>query len=213
MITIGTIVRWEALLNKSFSDLNLADTRELTALYYAGIQDRTTTFEVYAEAIQETEPGKKELRKFAHEICAEANYIKQFTPDSGASPEKSDGESVRVTDTVGELILKGVDAEWLMNRCGVETLLMLNEQNLREEKKRAEAKRLEWYVLMQPYIDRKVCQNMQAFFPLPWDEESKRVHTITDLDLNLANSMLSGAQKWGNETKIEDNADDGDKRL
>lgn len=174
--------------------MDSANERDIVALYYAAKGDRTKTLDTYIDAIINTAPGRKELQKFVKDFRVDVDYIRQFMPDSGKAEEDS-GDPVRVADSAADLIMKGVEADWLLNRCGIEMLLMLNNMNLREEKKRAEAKRLEWYVLMQPYIDRKVCQNIQAFFPLPWDEESKRAHTITDLDLNLANSMLAEPKK------------------
>lgn len=194
MLTIGAIIRWESLVNRAFSELDSANERDIVALYYAAKGDRTKTLDTYIDALLNTKPGRKELQKFVTDFRVDADYIRQFMPDSGKAEENT-GDPVRVADSAADLIMKGVEADWLLNRCGIEMLLMLNNMNLREEKKRAEAKRLEWYVLMQPYIDRKVCQNIQAFFPLPWDEESKRAHTITDLDLNLANSMLAEPKK------------------
>lgn len=208
MLNIGTIIRWETLANKAFSELDSTAERDIATLYYARTEDRTRTLDTYLDAVLNTKPGRKELQKFVTEFRMEADYIRQFMPESDKSEGTSD-EPVRVTDSVGELLLKGVDADWLLNRCGLETLLVLNRMNLTDEKKRAEAKRLEWYVLMQPYIDRKVCRDMHAFFPLPWDDESMQAHTITDLDLNLANSMLQEPKNGQKVDKVDENSKKG----
>lgn len=181
-------MRFEALRDKAFSEINSTNEDDIAALYYANVNDRTKSLEAYKDVVLNTKPGKKALQEFIRDFREDSDYIKQFSRNEKI--DENIESPVRVTESVGALMMKGIDVDWLMNKCGLETLLMLNKINQTEEKRLAEAKRMDWYMLLGPYIDRDKCKDIYTFFPLPWDKKGKEQQEFTDLDKNMAKSML-----------------------
>lgn len=187
MITIGTIVKWEGLMHKSFSEYDTKDNKDLAALYYASLENREYTLDVYISAVLETEIGRKELLKFAHDVVINEEYIKQFIWNKKDECSKGDPQSI--TDIVGDLILRGISPDWLL-KCGLEYLVMLSDATVRFEKNRLEEIRTQLYIQMSPYTDRDKVKNVHDFMPFEWDSEQSSISKISDIDLDLANSFL-----------------------
>lgn len=187
MITIGTIVRWEGLTHKPFSQYNVSDNKDLSALYYASQEPREYTLDVYTSAVLDTEVGQTQLLEFARGVVRNEQYIKQFMWNEPKA--HTDEEPQSITDIVGALMFRGINSEWLLN-CGLEYLAMLCDSEAKFEKNRLEEIRTKLYFQLSPYTDRDKVKNVHDFMPFEWDNEQSSISKINDIDLDLANSFL-----------------------
>lgn len=181
-ITIGNIILWERLAERSFSTFDIGSTTDMAMLMYV-IDNPRCGFSTYAKSLEITKD--KQLRDKVRAIGKSIERFLQYRTKS-ASDEDS-GTPAMVGDVVGGIIYTGQSAADILS-LSIDYLPYLVEQYCEHLKRSRERDRDMMYTLLSPYLEKGTTP--YSFMPLPWDDESA-ASAVSDEDIEVANFLFN----------------------
>jgi hypothetical protein len=192
VLKIKDIIKWEILRGKSFNDFNPKETDDVLMIAY--IKEKAVGLVKYTAYRHLYDDGMLDISKKISELNSYLSYVSQFL-DKKRESKQSDQEVITVKDLIGQLVVAGTDASYLLD-LGIEFLPWICSSIEGKAKKDAEDKRYWTMILCSPYIDSKKIKNVHDFLPFPWDKEpAKMTSEVTDEDIEMAHALFHKNKK------------------
>ena len=164
-LTIKSIIRWEQLSSKPFTDIDITSESDIETLLYC-TSDMSVTFDLYKGTFN----SPKVLKKKISDIISYMSVYAQFVPKSDDK-----GENQYIRDIASSLIASGIDAHFVFEELELQDLPIITKAIEERKKEDMESKRLFTYLTILPHIDaEKLPNGAKDLLPFPWDEEIKK---------------------------------------
>lgn len=167
-LTLKNIIRWEQLMNLSFSMVDFNNEKHTAALIYIATE-QPVTFDIFMKTIF-SKGYKQEALSLIKELKRTNQFLPQRESKKGASQEEQ---------TIGKLayslIAKGIDAHYVMNELSIIDLPYLIEALSDKEKQDMESQRLWTYLSILPHIDSSKLKSPKDIMPFPWDIDQEAI--------------------------------------
>lgn len=176
-LTIRTIIRWEQLRGKSFSEMNYEDNDDLTALLYCSVISCNPNTTYTLAEFRHVTSNEKLIREMSQKLSRESLVMAQFreVAENSADIGNSEGSSGRISEIVSTLIVSGLDAGYVMDKMGLCDLPIFIRAYEQQKKEQLENNRLWTYLSILPHVDGKKLPSAVDLYPFPWElEEMKR---------------------------------------
>ena len=165
-INMKSVIRWEQLRKKSFSQMDYTDKDDVDALLYTtticNIAGVMYAFEVFRHTLAN--------EKIAHEMISvlerETAVLSQFQ----TKQETSDLGSTEVGELIATLIMSGLDAHYALEEMELCDLPLYIEAYERKKKEQMESDRLWTYLNILPHVDGKKLPSARDLYSFPWEE-------------------------------------------
>lgn len=172
-LSMRSIIRWEQLHNKTFSELNYNNEDEVIALFY--------TCTLSENGTQSLENFRKNLTKevaatMVHKFEKYTSLITQFqekaqntpTSDNKVSPSKP----TYIKDAVAKLVMNGLDAHFALNEmelCDLQIFLSALEEGTKDK---MELQRHNLFWILRPNLSDKV-RSPKDLYSFSWEGKAK----------------------------------------
>ena len=164
-LTIKSIIRWEQLSSKPFTEIDITSESDIETLLYC-TSDMSVTFDLYKGTFN----SPKVLKKKISDLVSYMSVYAQFVPKSDDK-----GENQYIRDIASSLIASGIDAHFVFDELELQDLPIITKAIEERKKEDMESKRLFTYLTILPHIDaEKLPNGAKDLLPFPWDEEIKK---------------------------------------
>lgn len=191
---IKTIIRWEQLLGKAFSLIDMDNEEEMVALLYCraicekgvrcSLRVYTSTTTNYALFSTQIESLKDEL-----------SIMNQFIASNVGDSNNEDSDNVRISDIVPMLIMAGLNAHYAMNEMELYDIPMYLSAYENKRRELMEDRRLWTYLTILPHIDAsKMTNGAKDLITFPWEDNSQK--EITDEDVAQFERFMKNGVKF-----------------
>lgn len=171
-LTIKTIIRWEQLTGRSFSEIDYSDNKDIISLLYCSVLSCNPGMLYTLDEFRQTTVNEKLMRQMSQTLSRESIVLSQFCKgNSGVTADKNDGESGKITDIISALIMAGLDAGFAMNEMMLCDLPMFVKAYEQKKKEQLENARLWTYLGILPHVDGKKMPSAVDLYPFPWELE------------------------------------------
>lgn len=172
---VKSIIRWEQMRGKSFSQMDYADKEDIESLLYVMYitSDKPGyTFEVFRQVIAD----ERFMSAMSSDLGRIMEIVDQFRKKTTVSDLGStEGSSEYIGNIVSALIMAGLDAGYALNEMELCDLPLYLEAYERKRKEEMESSRMWTYFAMLPHIDaRKMKNGARDLIIFPWEEEEAR---------------------------------------
>lgn len=176
MLTIGAIVRWEALLGKSFFVADYTNEDELLGFVYSLEPAPSVPFSVWRETGFSSSNIDATLSSLTAGLQVWGQYLASGEVVGSAGEGPSDEKVyVTVTDLVGDLIVSGgVSAKWAMEDMTLLELQALGRALERRQRYNLENDRLWTFFGVAPHLAGNKIKGPKDLFPFPWEDDLTR---------------------------------------
>lgn len=183
-LTIKAIIRWEQLRDKSFSEMDYSDPEDVdTMLYTMNVADEATTYDVFRRTLK----NKKLYADMAKQLSRELAVMSQYVKHSG---EKPAGKPERIEKIVAYLVMKGLSADYAMEKMSVADLNTYLEETAKLTKERLEYERYWTYWQVAPHCTKDCLKDGPvSIVRFPWEREEKE--EITKDDIQMFETFMS----------------------
>lgn len=164
-LTLKSIIRWEQLSSKPFTDIDITSESDIETLLYC-----TSEMSVPFNTYKGTFDSPKVLKKKISELVSYMEVYSQFIPK-----EESKGEGCYIKDVASTLIASGIGPHFVFEELELQDLPIITKAIEERKKEDMESKRLFTYLTILPHIDAsKLPNGAKDLLPFPWDEEIKK---------------------------------------
>lgn len=164
-LTIKSIIRWEQLSSKPFTDIDITSEEDIEMLIYC-TSGMSVPFDIY----KGTFDSPKIVKKKISDLVSYMSVYAQFVPKGDDK-----GENQYIRDIVSSLIASGIDAHFVFEELELQDLPIITKAIEERKKEDMESKRLFTYLTILPHIDAsKLPNGAKDLLPFPWDEEIKK---------------------------------------
>lgn len=164
-LTIKSIIRWEQLSSKPFTDIDITSEKDIEMLIYC-TSDMSVPYETYKGIFESPKIVKKKIS----DLVSYMSVYAQFVPKSDDK-----GENQYIRDIASSLIASGIDAHFVFDELELQDLPIITKAIEERKKEDMESKRLFTYLTILPHIDAsKLPNGAKDILPFPWDEEIKK---------------------------------------
>lgn len=168
-MTIKSVIRWEQLNQKTFSDINYNDEAEIVSLFYVCSPSREyTSFKEFRETLKVREI-KRMIKDFQNQtaITAQFQTINQVTPKT-AKEEQTPQSKIFIKDVVATLIMHGLDASFALNEMDLCDLPLFQNAMDKKTKDQLTTQRLWTFLQLSPHLEKGTKpEDIQSF---AWEE-------------------------------------------
>lgn len=176
-LTIKTIIRWEQMRKKSFSQVDYTDKEDVESLLYTMYITSDNkpgyTFEVFRGVLAD----ERFINAMSYDLGRIMEIVDQFqkkTTISGIG--NAEGRPEYIGSIVSTLIMAGLDAHYAMNEMELCDLPMYIGSYEKMRKEEMESNRLWTFFTMMPHIDAKKMKNGDKdLIIFPWEEEEAKI--------------------------------------
>lgn len=170
-INMKSVIRWEQLRKKSFSQMDYTDKDDVDALLYTTTicnnDDVMYTFEVFRHTLANEKITHEMISVLERETAVLSQFqTKQETSDLG-STEVSPS---MIGELVSILIISGLDAHYALEEMELCDLPMYIEAYESKKKEQMESDRLWTYLNILPHVDGKKLPSARDLYSFPWEE-------------------------------------------
>ena len=163
-LTIKSIIRWEQLSSKPFTDIDITSESDIETLLYC-TSEMNVPFDTYKGIFESPKIVKKKIS----DLVSYMSVYAQFVPKSDDK-----GENQYIRDIASSLIASGIDAHFVFEELELQDLPIITKAIEERKKEDMESKRLFTYLTILPHIDSsKLPNGAKDLLPFPWDEEIK----------------------------------------
>ena len=172
-LTMRTIIRWEQLRGKSFTEMNYEDNDDLTALLYCSLISCNPNIAYTLEEFRHVTNNEKLMREMSQKLSRESLVMAQFrgSIENKTDHGSSESSSGRISEIVSTLIMAGLDAGYVMDRMELCDLPMFIRAYEQRKKEQLENNRLWTYLSILPHVDGKKLPSATDLYPFPWELE------------------------------------------
>lgn len=171
---VKSMIRWEQMRGKSFSQIDYADKEDMESLLYVIYitSDKPGyTFEVFRQVMADERFMNAMSSDLGRIMEIVAQFQKKIVPDLGST----EGSPEYIGNIVSALIMAGLDAHYALNEMELCDLPLYLEAYERKRKEEMESSRMWTYFTMLPHIDaRKMKNGARDLIIFPWEEEEMR---------------------------------------
>jgi hypothetical protein len=175
-LTLLTLIRWEQMSGRAFSSFDFRSKDDVLRLMYCSTclsSDRAYTYEVFRESVRE-----HDIVKYAREVGEEIALERQFESESEEKKDEGKSEdesSVRLSDTVFDLVSEGADMDYMLHRLHLCDLPLVAAAYTRKRKDRFAYDRMWAFIKMEPLIDvSKMPNGPIDLLKFPWEEMPRK---------------------------------------
>ena len=174
-LTIKTIIRWEQMRGKSFSQMDYTDKEDIESLLYVMYitSDKSRyTFEVFRQVLTD----ERFMNAMSSDLGKTMEVVAQFQRKTTTpNLSNSEGSPENIGKIVSTLIMAGLDAHYALNEMELCDLPLYLEVYEQKKKEQMEESRMWTYFTMLPHIDaRKMKNGARDLITFPWEEEEMR---------------------------------------
>lgn len=175
-LTIKTIIRWEQMREKSFSQVDYTDKEDVESLLYAMYitgDKPGYTFEVFREVLAD----ERFINAMSSDLGRIMEIVAQFQKKITISDiGNAEGSPEYIGSIVSTLIMAGLDAHYALNEMELCDLPIYIESYEKKRKEEMESNRLWTFFTMMPHIDAKKMKNgAKDLIIFPWEEEEAKI--------------------------------------
>lgn len=172
-LTMKSIIRWEQLNQKPFSQINYSNENDIISLFYVCKQATGIEFSLDEFKTGLTEDSIKEMVKdFERQI----SLVSQFQPESkkNKDEEKAEPNPVFIKDTVATLVMAGLDVYFALNDMELCDLPIFLQASDRKTKDRLISQRHLIFWLLKPHAGDKI-ETPKDLYTYDWETEEEPV--------------------------------------
>lgn len=173
-MTIKSVIRWEQLNQKTFSDINYNDETEIVSLFYVCSPSREdTSFKEFRETLKVREV-KRMIKDFQNQtaITAQFQTINQSATKK-AKEEQSPQPKIFIKDVVTTLIMHGLDANFALNEMDLCDLPLFQNAMDKKIKDQLTTQRLWTFLQLSPHLEKGTKpEDIQSF---AWEEDDEDI--------------------------------------
>ena len=169
-LTIKSIIRWEQLTGKAFSQIDYTNKEDVEALLYTtticNSPEEQYTFEVFRLTLENPKLTKhliSELERF-FAVMMQFQKKNQEKRTDDAAPEQ-------IGKIVATLIMAGLSPDYALNEMEIWDLPLYIEAYERKRKEEMEASRIWTYLTILPHVGSGNLKSARDIFPFPWEME------------------------------------------
>lgn len=176
-MTIKSVIRWEQLNQKTFSDINYNDETEIVSLFYVCSPSREdTSFKEFSETLKVREV-KRMIKDFQNQtaITAQFQTINQSATNKAkkAKEEQSPQPKIFIKDVVTTLIMHGLDAHFALNEMDLCDLPLFQNAMDKKIKDQLTTQRLWTFLQLSPHLEKGTKpEDIQSF---AWEEDDEDI--------------------------------------
>lgn len=167
ILTIKSIIRWEQLMERSFSSIDFKKEEDIAAILYTS-SNIDVTFEAFRIALSKGKFAIDMIKSFEKDAKIMAQYQKKTESENNSTSSETIGSIISI------LIMSGLDAEYAMGM-RICDLPMFIDAYERMKKEKMEGDRLWTYLSILPHIDAKKLKNgAKDLVTFPWETEIQK---------------------------------------
>lgn len=197
-LTIKAVIRWEQLREKSFSQMDYADSEDVEALLYTCTVGISEELEYTFDVFKSTLSNKKRTREMLRCIERQSAVIRQFQK----APKSHEGVGVEekgiatVGSIVSTLIMAGLDAHYALNEMELCDLPLFIDAYERRRKEEMESARMWTYLNILPHVDSKKLPNgAKDLITFPWEGVLSTEKDVTDYEIERFETFMKEGKK------------------
>lgn len=168
-LTIKTIIRWEQMKNKPFTEIDYTDESDVEVLLYVSVICNNPDLSYTLEEFKHLKQNEKIIRHLAGKLEKEGRVIAQFQTSNDKTSGSS--ESGYLKDIVSTLILAGLSPAYVMNEMELCDLPLFIEAYERQKREQMEASRLWTFFNILPHVDGSKLKQPSDMMLFPWEED------------------------------------------
>lgn len=172
--TVKSMIRWEQMRGKSFSQIDYADKEDMESLLYVMYitgDKPGYTFEVFRQVMSD----ERFMIAMSSDLGRIMEIVAQFQKKIAPDISNTEGSPEYIGSIVSTLIMAGLDAHYALNEMELCDLPLYLEAYERKRKEEMESSRMWTYFTMLPHIDsRKMKNGARDLIVFPWEEEEMR---------------------------------------
>lgn len=169
--TVKSMIRWEQMRGKSFSQIDYADKEDMESLLYVMYitgDKPGYTFEVFRQVMSD----ERFMIAMSSDLGRIMEIVAQFQKKIAPDISNTEGSPEYIGSIVSTLIMAGLDAHYALNEMELCDLPLYLEAYERKRKEEMESSRMWTYFTMLPHIDsRKMKNGARDLIVFPWEEE------------------------------------------
>lgn len=169
-LTIKSVIRWEQLNQKTFSEINYNDEAEIVSLFYVCSPSREyISLKEFRETLKVREV-KRMIKDFQNQtaITAQFQTITQHVPKKKSKKAKVSQSKIFIKDIVATLIMHGLDASFTLNEMELCDLSLFQNAADKKIKDQLVTQRLWTFLSLSPHLNKGAKpEDIQSF---AWEE-------------------------------------------
>lgn len=172
-LTIKSVIRWEQLNQKTFSEINYNDEAEIVSLFYVCSPSREqTSFKEFRETLKVREI-KRMIKDFQNQTAITAQFQTIIQPtqkkkSKKATEDQTPQPKIFIKDIVATLIMHGLDASFALNEMELCDLSLFQNATDKLLKEKLTTQRLWTFLNLSPHLNKGAKpKDIQSF---AWEE-------------------------------------------
>lgn len=185
-LTIKSIIRWEQLRKKPFTQMNYENVKDITALFYCCYlnEGKHISLEEFSKTKGRTMADVDNMiAEFARQTVIDAQFQEKQPKEK--SSKKQEGKEGFIKDVIAMLIMDGLDAHYAMNEMELHDVPMFIKAYEARMKSRLESERLWTYIQVSPHLSRSI-NSPKDIYPFSWEIEEQESSREAELEKGIS---------------------------
>nr|WP_321523332.1 hypothetical protein [uncultured Macellibacteroides sp.] len=197
VLNIKSIIRFEQLTGKPFSEIDYENSEDTENLLYAAAIC-SNDGPIHKDGFMTIIKDEKIFADMVKSMKNQNEIIEQFTHISNNDQCDKDTSSdhLFVYDAAASLILEGVDPDFIYNMWLCDFSILVNAYN-RKKRESLEDSRLWTYLTILPHIESKKIKTPTDLYPFPWEQKdvANRIQQQQDYNEKMLYKFINGEIK------------------